>query len=119
MKRDGFTSSPYLVRELAAAMTGGESGLPERFKPSRKLLSYRRRKDAVAGAVTSTLAGEYSHALRLPAYRTKEWTEVHRQKLEGIYEKRSLRDFGIHPELIHLYESDEFFALADHPRELN
>jgi hypothetical protein len=45
------------------------------------------------------------------------YREAKRAKAEKVYDKRRIQDFGIHPELVHLYDNDEFFAAIDHGRE--
>lgn len=116
-KRDGFTCTPYISAELASAMLGGKSSLPARFKPSRKLISYKNREQALKDFVASDFGGEAQHGLVLPPYATQPYREAKRAKAEKIYDKRRITDFGIHPELIHLYDNDEFFAAIDHGRE--
>lgn len=116
-KRDGFTCSPYICGELAKAMLGGKSVLPERFKPSRKLISYKNREQALNDFVDSDFGGEAQHGLVLPPYATQPYRDAKRVKAEKIYDKRRITDFGIHPEVIHLYDNDEFFAAIDHGRE--
>lgn len=117
MKRDGITCSPYIARELSSAMLGGESSLPKRFQPSRKLISYKSKKAAVEDAVTGDFGGEVQHGLYLPPYAIAPYMEARAAKVERAYETRKITDFGIHPEMVHLYENDEFFAAIDHPRE--
>ncbi len=116
-KRDGFTCSPYICGQLASAMLGGESTLPERFTPSRKLISYKNREQALSDFVASDFGGEAQHGLVLPPYATQPYRDAKRVKGEKIYEKRGITDFGIHPEVIHLYDNDEYFAAIDHGRE--
>jgi glycine/D-amino acid oxidase-like deaminating enzyme len=116
-KRDGFTCMPYICSELAKAILGGKSTLPERFKPSRKLISYKNREQALKDFVDSDFGGEAQHGIVLPPYATQPYRDAKRVKAERIYEKRRITDFGIHPEVIHLYENDEFFAAIDHGRE--
>ncbi|MBM3775897.1 MAG: FAD-dependent oxidoreductase [Acidobacteria bacterium] len=116
-KRDGFTCSPYISRELARAILGGPSGLPARFQPARKLISYKNRRQALDDGVAADLGGEAQHGLVLPPYAGPAYREAKRAKAEKVYDKRGITDFGIHPEVLHLYDNDEFFAAIDHPRE--
>jgi glycine/D-amino acid oxidase-like deaminating enzyme len=116
-KRDGFTCSPYICGQLASQMLGGRSTLPERFRPSRKLISYKNREQALNDYVASDFGGEAQHGLVLPPYAVQSYREGKRAKAEKVYEKRRIADFGIHPELLHLYDNDEFFAAVDHGRE--
>jgi len=116
-KRDGFTCSPYICGQLASAMLGGKSSLPERFTPSRKLISYKNRAQALDDYVASDYGGEAQHGLVLPPYAVQPYRDARRVRGEKVCEKRGIADFGIHPELIHLYDNDEFFAAIDHTRE--
>lgn len=116
-KRDGLTCAPYISREIASAMLGGPSTLPGRFTPSRKLISYKNREAALDAFVASDFGGEAQHGLVLPPYAMEPYREAKRAKAEKIYDKRGIRDFGIHPEVIHLYDNNEFFAAIDHGRE--
>jgi glycine oxidase len=116
-KRDGFTISPLVARELASAILGGPSALPSRFQPSRKLISYKNKAAALDDTVAADFGGEVQHGLTLPPYATAAYRAAKRVKAEAVYDKRNIADFGIHPEMLHLYDNDEFFAAVDHPRE--
>ena len=116
-KRDGFTCSPYIARELTSAMLGGKCALPERFRPSRKLISYKTKERAIEDSADSDIGGQVQHGLYLPPYAHQFYREAHLQKTKQVYEKRAITSFGIHPEVLHLYDNDEFFAAIDHPRE--
>lgn len=118
-KRDGFTCSPYLCSEIAKEILGGNSDLPTRFQPSRKLISYKTSKQAIEDFVSADFGGEIQHGLNLPPYALEGYREMKRAKIEKIYEKRGIKEFGIHPELPHLYENDEFFAACNHKREMD
>jgi glycine/D-amino acid oxidase-like deaminating enzyme len=116
-KRDGFTTSPYICREIAREMLGGSSSIPRRFLPSRKLISYKTKEQAIDDFEIADIGGETQHGLRLPPYALASYRAAKRQKAVKTYEQRGIERFGIHPELLHLYENDEFFAACDHPRE--
>lgn len=117
-KRDGFTCSTYICREIAKEILGGESSLPKRFAPSRKLISYKTRDAAIDDFVAADVGGEVQHGLYLPPYAVEPHRAAKRAKVEKIYEMRGIRNFGIHPELPHIYENDEFYAACQHAREL-
>jgi glycine/D-amino acid oxidase-like deaminating enzyme len=117
MKRDGFTCSPLIANELSSAMLGGQSRLPERFKPVRKLISYKTKAKAIDDHVDGDIGGEFQHGLYLPPYAHAGYREARLHKTQRVYEMRGITDFGIHPEMLHLYENDEFFAAIDHGRE--
>lgn len=116
-KRDGFTCSPLIARELSRAILGGVSKLPSRFQPSRKLISYKNRAAALDDSAAGDFGGEVQHGLSLPPYAIEPYWQAKRARAAATYEKRKIIDFGIHPEVLHLYDNDEFFAEIDHPRE--
>ena len=95
MQRDGFTSAPLVANGLAAAFLGGANPFA-RFAPSRKLISYKRRDEALEDAVNGY--GEDKRAV---------FTRVY-DRVGG--------DFGIYTSTIGLMTSDEGFAALDHPR---
>jgi glycine/D-amino acid oxidase-like deaminating enzyme len=117
-KRDGFTCSPHICRELAAEILGRRSSLPKRFTPSRKLISYKTAAEAKEDYVSADVGGEVQHGLYLPPYALESYNKAKKQKIEKVYEQRGIKNFGIHPELPHLYENDEFYAECQHPREM-
>jgi hypothetical protein len=116
-KRDGFTCSPLIARELASAILGGKSSLPSIFQPSRKLISYKNREAALDDTVAGDFGGEVQHGLNLPPYAIEPYRQAKRARAAEVYAKRNIVDFGIHPEVLHLYDNDEFFAAIDHPRQ--
>lgn len=118
-KRDGFTSSPFLSREIANAMVNGQSELPERFRPSRKLISYRNRAEAIELAYLGWLAGDYAHGLALPGHRYAAWHNNHRAGIEAMYDRRGIKEFGVHPEILYFYASDSTYSYVDQPREID
>ena len=109
MKRDGFTSAPFIARELAKAILGKPHMLPDDFVPERKPITYLTREKAIDAAVNATIGGELMHGLHLPPYRRDEWAEHARQKVSALYDARGLDDFGVHPELVHFYEYDSTY----------
>jgi glycine oxidase len=118
-KRDGFTCSPYIANELAAAILGRRpSRLPQRFTPSRKIISYKNRQQALGDAIVANVGGEFQHGLRLPPYALDAYYTQKRVQYEAIYDKRGFAEFGIHPEVLHIYDNDGYFAAVDIPREL-
>ncbi len=116
-KRDGFTCAPLISREIARGILGGKVKLPERFRPSRPLISYKNRELAIADSATANFGGEAQHGLYLPPYAISNYMEAQAAIIRKIYDKRGITDFGIHPEVTHLYDNDEFFAAIDHKRE--
>jgi glycine/D-amino acid oxidase-like deaminating enzyme len=116
-KRDGFTCSPFIANELSHAMLGKKHHLPPRFLPARKLISYKTRIQAIDDHVDATIGGEYQHGLVLPPYAVANYRQASIDKARRIYDQRNLGNFGIHPEVIHLYENDDFFAEINHERD--
>jgi len=117
-KRDGFTSSPFLSRELANAIVHGRSELPERFRPSRKLISYRNRQEAIEITYLGWLSGDYAHGLSLPGHQYAAWHNTRRADIEALYDKRGIREFGVHPEILYFYANDATYRHVNQPREI-
>jgi glycine oxidase len=116
MKRDGFTCSAFIAPRLAAEILGAPSSLPARFKPSRPLISYKNKAAALADTVTAQYGGEAQHGLVLPPYAHARYKSDMHTLWAKIYEKRGIESFGIHPEVIHFYDNDEYFAAIAHER---
>lgn len=108
-KRDGFTCAPFLAAEMTKAMAGQHHGLPALFRPSRALISYRDRESATDVAVEAAMGSDYMNGFHLPIYRWEEMENVHRKKVKATYDKRKIREFGIHPEVLGYYEVDELY----------
>jgi glycine oxidase len=108
-KRDGFTCAPFLAAEMTKAMAGRAHDLPKMFRPSRPLISYRDRESATNVAVEASMGSDYMNGFRLPVYRWVDMENVHRKKIAAIYDKRNIRDFGIHPEVLGYYDIDELY----------
>ena len=118
-KRDGFTSSPFLSREMAKALVHGQSELPDRFRPSRKLISYRTRPEAIDMTYLGWLAGDYAHGLSLPGHRFGAWHNGHKANIEALYDKRGIREFGVHPEIMYFLANDATYRYVNQPREID
>lgn len=69
--------------------------------------------------MAADFGGEVQHGLNLSPYALESYRAMKRVKVQKIYEMRNIKNFGIHPELPHLYENDEFFAACNHPREFD
>ncbi len=98
-RRETDSRAPYICGEIASEILGGKTRLPKRFKPSRKLISYKTAKEAIEDSVTADFGGEVQHALNLPPYAVESYREMKRAKIKKIYELRKIENFGIHPEL--------------------
>jgi glycine oxidase len=108
-KRDGFTASPFITRELASAIVGEKHRLPELFRPSRKPLSWKTREEAIEDAILSDYGGEIQHGLNIPPYVKSDYLKLKKEKVLKVYQKRNIKDFGIHPEITHIYDNDRYF----------
>lgn len=108
-KRDGFTASPFITRELAKAMVEQKHNLPELFRPSRKLISWKTKEEAIEDAVLSDYGGEIQHGLNIPPYVKNDYLNLKKEKVLKVYQKRNIKDFGIHPEITHIYDNDRYF----------
>jgi hypothetical protein len=118
MKRDGFTTAPYISYQLARAIRGLDHELPDRFRPSRKLLSYRSREEAIRSTRLFYEGADFQHGVRQSSLSMNLYHSGPRfSAITDVYEKRGVGSFGIHPELLHLYENDDYFKLIAHPRE--
>ena len=73
-------------------------------------MSYKTKAVALEDSLAAQIGGEYQHGLALPPYALQPYLAMRRRELESIYAKRNMGDFGIHPEVTHLYENDETFA---------
>lgn len=115
-KRDGFTCAPLLAREIARGVLGGRCDLPALFQPCRPLISYRSKAQAIELAAAAAVGSDEMRGLRLPSYRREEWLANQRARIVAIYERRGIERFGIHPELLHFYESDALYAATAQQR---
>jgi glycine oxidase len=109
-KRDGFTMSAYLSLQLAKNILGEAHELPQEFKPCRKLISYKNKEHAIKDAEFMYVGADAQHGGMSIPYMVDKYREMRRNEIVKIYDKRNLGDFGIHPELLHLYENDDFYA---------
>jgi hypothetical protein len=108
-KRDGFTASPHIAQELAKAMIGEKNQLPEMFLPSRALISWKTKEEAIEDAVLSDYGGEIQHGLNIPPYVKSDYMNLKKEKILKVYQKRGIKNFGIHPEITHIYDNDRYF----------
>lgn len=116
-KRDGFTMSPFIARELAKEILGKSSELPKRFTPCRKLISYKDKETAIKETELMYMGSEFQHGGIQAPFMVEKYLDFKRKEIQSIYEKRNINNFGIHPEVLHLYENDKFFKLINHSRE--
>lgn len=114
-KRDGLTMSPYLSNEMSNAILGQNHALPEIFKPSRPLIPWKTFKSAFAETESMYIGADFQHGARHAPYMVDNYHDMRRKQIEVIYDRRKITNFGIHPELIHLYENNDFYSLIKHP----
>ncbi len=116
-KRDGFSMSPYISKQLANAILQKSHTLPARFSPCRPLISYKTKKEAMKDAELMFIGADYHHGggPQVP-YMIDQYNAMRKKGMEEAYKKRSLQNFGIHPELLHLYENDTFYKQIEHKK---
>ena len=118
MKRDGLTASLYLSRELSKAIRGLPHELPERFQPSRKLISYKRKEEAIKATERAYTGSDFQHGGVQAPYNIDRFTQARFAPIRAVYENRKIQNFGIHPELVHLYENDQYYEMIKHELEI-
>lgn len=116
-KRDGFTMSPYLTENLAKAMLGQPHELPERFRPARKLISYKTKDEAIEATRLMMLGSDRQHGGMQAPYMVGSYQQTRLDWVHSVYKKRRISDFGVHPEVIHLYDNNDFYRVISHPME--
>lgn len=116
-KRDGFTMSPYISKELASSILGEKTDLPALFNPCRNLISYKTKEAAIKEAELMYIGADYQHGGVQVPYMVDKYNEMRRKEIESFYHRRSIDNFGIHPELLHFYENDNFFSQINHKRD--
>lgn len=117
MKRDGLSASLYLSRELSKAIRGLDHALPERFKPSRKLISFKTKEQAITAAERAYTGSDFQHGSVQAPYNTDRFEQARFGPIRDVYERRKIQKFGIHPELLHLYENDQYYETIKHDLE--
>ncbi len=107
-KRDGFTSSPKIIDSLVKDLINESKKLPRIFQPSRKLISYYKKNIAIEKAFISIFNKQNSHGMKLTDhnYYDEYKIEIYK-KIENIYSKNKIKNFGIHPELLDLYDTNQ------------
>ena len=116
-KRDGFSMSPYISKELASAILGERTTLPKMFNPCRNLISYKTKEEAIKEAELMYVGADYQHGGLQAPYMVDKYLEMRRKEIESFYDRRSIDNFGIHPELVHLYENNKFYGQINHKRD--
>lgn len=116
-KRDGFTMSPYICQKLASSIIHQRQELPHIFRPSRPLISYKTQAEAIKSAQLMLDGADRQHGGIQAPYMVPSYHANRYQWVDGIYAKRKIEGFGIHPEVLHLYENDDFYRQVKHPFE--
>ena len=104
-KRDGLTSS-LEIAELINNFVGGDKDAFEEYKifePNRSLISYFDPSTAINKAAEASVAGFIMHE---GEKYLSDWNKLVKKvkiRIEKVYKKLNLKNFGIHPELINLY----------------
>ena len=107
-KRDGLTMSPFICSEMAKKILNGNSKIPEEFSPNRKLISYFNKEKAIEKTVIAKYNKENTHNMLLAdSNDMKGYFDKLRTSIEQTYDKHQLKNFGIHPELLSLYENNK------------
>ena len=100
-KRDGLTISPYICAELAKQMLGKKNKLVTEFKPSRNLISYFNKEEAIHKAAVAIYNKENTHNMLLAdSNNFEEYFNRIKKNVENIYSKHRIKKYGIHPELL-------------------
>lgn len=115
-KRDGFTMSAHLSSEFAKAITGKDNALPKRFTPCRSPISYKNKEMALKDAEFMYIGADAQHGGVQAPYMIDKYLEMRRAEVLKVYEKRNIDSFGIHPEVLHLYDNDEFYEKVSTPK---
>lgn len=107
-KRDGLTMSPFICSEMAKKILYGNSKIPEEFSPNRKLISYFNKEKAIKKTIIAKYNKENTHNMLLAdSNDMNDYFYKLRNSIEKTYNKYQLKSFGIHPELLSLYENNK------------
>jgi len=105
-KRDGLTCS-LEISELIKNFVGGDINAFENYKlfePNRNLISYFNQISAINKAAEASVAGFIMHEGEQYLNDWNKLVKNEKTRIEKIYKKLNLKNFGIHPELISLYD---------------
>lgn len=106
-KRDGFTASPFASRLIIDAIERDDNPIPI-FDPTRKLISFKNRGDAINDAMEVSRASMFQHYQHVAPIKEPALEAADRSYILNTY-RRVKGDFGIHPEMLHLFADDEYF----------
>jgi glycine oxidase len=104
-RREGLHLSPFLGKSMAQALAGQQSTLPKMFLPERKPIWTLTREEGIKKAVQHLKSSAYQHDLQLPNNGWEAMIDHMLQKeVETLYELCGIRDYGIPPETLGLYQ---------------
>lgn len=106
-KRDGFTASPYASKLIVQSIENDENPISI-FDPTRKLISYKNKDQAVEDALEISSASMYQHYQHISPLKREVLAQADKRYIMECH-KRVSGQFGIHPEMLHLYADKEFF----------
>ena len=102
------SSSPKIVEMFVNEIVKNKNYLPKIFRPTRKLISYYDKNIAIEKAFNSTFNKQNSHGMKLTDHNYyDEYRLENLKKINSIYDKHKISKFGIHPELLDLYNSNK------------
>lgn len=107
-KRDGFTASPHASNLIVEAIEKNKNPMSI-FEPTRKLISYKSRNEAIADALEVSSASMYQHYQHIAPLKKEVLSKSDQEYILACH-KRVPGQFGIHPEMLHLYADKEFFV---------
>ena len=104
-KRDGIHMSPLLGKSFALEILGGKCLFENKFLPERKPIHTMTKEEGINKAVQHLKSAGFQHELRLPKAGWDEMIEdTLRKKVEAIYDKCGITDFGIPAEMLDMYK---------------
>ncbi len=105
-KRDGLTCS-LEISQLIKNFVNGDKQAFEKYKifePNRNLISYFDSITAIDKAAEASVAGFIMHEGEKYLDDWNKLVKLEKKKIEKIYKRINFKKFGIHPELISLYD---------------
>lgn len=104
-KRDGIHMSPLYAQSLARQICGEKPIFENKFLPERKLIHTMTKKEGIIKAVHHLNSAAYQHELKLPKSGWNDMVvNMLQNKVESIYQKCGVEDFGIPPEMLDMYQ---------------
>lgn len=105
-KRDGLTCSIEISDMIKDYVNGDKTSFEKYglFKPNRNLLSFFDRETAIFKAAESSTAGFIMHNGKEYLNDWQKLVGKEKTKIEKVYKKLGIKNFGIHPEMVSLYE---------------